>query len=158
MANITRGSSSSLGTWDPLREMRDLLRWDPFREMSRFGTSTAVEFSPAFDARETDKSYIFTADLPGVRDEDINISVSGDHLTVSGKREAGQEKKEENYYLYERSYGSFSRSFALPQSIDSDKIVAEMKNGVLHIEVPKAPGATPKKITVKSAAPEEKKH
>lgn len=153
MANIMRGPSS-LATWDPLREMRDLLRWDPFRDLSRWRSPSAeIEFAPAFDARETDKSYVFTADLPGVREEDLNISVSGDHLTVSGKREAEEEKREENYYLYERSYGSFSRSFALPQAIDSDKIEADLKDGVLRIEVPKSPGATPKKISVKSSPP-----
>lgn len=152
MANITRGPSS-LSTWDPLREMRDLLRWDPFRDLSRWRTPGAIEFAPAFDASETEKSYVFTADLPGVREEDLNISVSGDHLTVSGKREAEEEKREENYYLYERSYGSFSRSFALPQAIDADKIEADLKDGVLRIEVPKSPGAAPKKISVKSSPP-----
>ncbi|MEW5742043.1 MAG: Hsp20/alpha crystallin family protein [Myxococcota bacterium] len=140
-------------SWDPFREMQSLLRFDPFREMRPFFgnyTLPEVTFNPAFEVKETKDSFIFKADIPGVKEPDLDVSVTGDRLVISGKRE--EEKKEENETLYtwERSYGAFSRSFMLPQGVDTAHARAELKEGVLTLVLPKLPEVQPKKIAVKS--------
>ena len=159
MANITvrkenGGALVPRVEWEPRRWMRDLLRWDPFREMApSFPTLPSFEplmFSPAFDVKETKDSYVFTADLPGLEEKDLEITRTGNRLTVSGKREEEHEEKAENYYTRERSYGSFTRSFTLPDEIDPEHIHADLKSGVITIVVPKTAQAQPKKIAIKS--------
>lgn len=132
--------------WDPFELMHELMRWDPFQELDRLGTTRGGGYVPAFDVKETKDAYVFTADLPGVDENDLELSVTGNRLTVSGRRE--EEKREENdrWYAYERSYGSFSRSFALPDGTDLDHVEAELKNGVLKVHVPKKPEVKPRKI------------
>jgi HSP20 family protein len=88
--------------------MRDLLRWDPFAEL---GPSAAGAFVPAFDVKETKDAYMFTADLPGVKESDLELSLTGNRLTISGKRDEEKKAQDERWYAYERSYGSFSRTF-----------------------------------------------
>jgi HSP20 family protein len=138
--------------WDPWRTMRSLLSWDPFRGMAAFPTldETAVIVSPAFDVKETKESYEFKADVPGIQEKDLEVSMTGNRLTVSGKREAEKEDKSDRYYTYERSYGSFTRSFALPDGADADKVRASLEKGVLSISIPKKPEMQAKKIAVKS--------
>jgi HSP20 family protein len=137
--------------WDPFRAAREFLRWDPFREMAPFGLATeGAVFSPAFEVKETKESYLFKADMPGVKEQDVDITRTGNRLTVTGKREAEKEDKSETYYAYERTYGSFTRSFTLPEGIDGDQIRADLKDGVLTLVVPKTPEAQPKKIGLKS--------
>jgi HSP20 family protein len=134
---------------DPLRW---LMRWDPFREMtpSWFGPPLAeATFSPAFEVKETKDSFLFKADLPGLKEPDIEIKLTGDRLTISGKREAEREDKDDTFYTYERSYGTFMRSFTLPDGIDSDHVMAELKDGVLHVVVPKKAAAIGKTIAIK---------
>ena len=162
MANIVRRQASDVPTtarghmpqhFDPLRLFRDILRWDPFAEMMPAQLDQQLgNFVPSFEIRETDNAYIFKADLPGVEDEDLEISISGNRLTVSGKREAESQKENDRFYAYERSYGSFSRSFTLPEQVESERISASLDNGVLTITVPKRPEAQPKKISVGSQA------
>ena len=108
-------------------------------------------FSPDVDAKETENSYVFELDLPGVREEDLDISLKSNTLTISGKRE--REEKEENtsYCACERSYGSFNRTFTLPDVADSEAVSAELKNGVLTVAVGKRPEAKPKQITIKAS-------
>ena len=132
MGNMTRSDRTDWS--DPWERMRELLRWDPFAETAR---SLSV-VAPAFDLRETQDSFIIEADLPGFEDDDVDITLSGNRLTVSGRREHRNEDKRDSYYYAERSYGSFSRSFTLPEGTATDMIDAEMKNGVLMIKVPKA--------------------
>jgi HSP20 family protein len=134
--------------WDPMAWARDLLRWDPFREMAPSFVETAA-FAPAFDVKETAEGYQFHADVPGVLDKDIEVTRTGNRLTVSGKRESAKENKSETFYASERSYGSFMRTFTLPEGIDGEHIRAELKDGVLSILVPKTPAAQPQKIAVK---------
>ena len=143
MANITRRQDmgnmtrSDRTDWaDPWERMRELLRWDPFSETMRSLNGNVV--APAFDVRETPDSFIIEADLPGFEDNDVDITLSGNRLTVSGRREHRNEDKRDSYYYSERSYGSFSRSFVLPEGTATDMIDAELKNGVLMIKVPKA--------------------
>jgi HSP20 family protein len=135
---------------DPLRW---LLRWDPFREMtpSWFGQPQIEPgFSPAFEVKENKDSFMFKADLPGMKESDVEVKLVADRLTISGKREAEREDKDDTYYTYERSYGSFMRSFTLPAGIDGDHVFAELKDGVLNVVVPKKAIAQAKTIAIKT--------
>jgi HSP20 family protein len=138
--------------WDPWRVMRAMLGWDPFREMAPFPTldERTMAVSPAFDVKETKDAYVFKADVPGIQDKDLEVTMTGNRLTVSGKREAEKEEKSERYYTYERSYGSFTRSFTLPDGADVDHLRASLEHGVLTLSVPKKPEVQPKKIAVKT--------
>ena len=139
-------------SWDPWRSMRALLSWDPFREMAPFPAfeERAIAFSPAFDVKETKDAYEFKADVPGVHERDLEVTMTGNRLTVSGKREAEKEDRTDRYYTYERNYGSFTRSFTLPEGADVDRLNASLEKGVLAITVPKHPEVQPKKIAVKT--------
>jgi HSP20 family protein len=137
--------------WDPFRRMRDLMRWDPFVELSpSWPAFEEIAFAPAFEVKETKEAFVFTADLPGVAEKDLHVQLAENRLSVSGKRESEKTEQGETYYATERSYGSFSRSFVLPEGTDRDRLRAELKNGVLNINVPKKPEAQPKKISVSS--------
>ena len=138
--------------WDPWRTMRTLLHWDPFREMAPFPVfeERAIAFSPAFDVKETKDAYEFKADVPGVHERDLEVTMTGNRLTVSGKREAEKEDRTDRYYTYERNYGSFTRSFTLPEGADVDRLNASLEKGVLAITVPKHPEVQPRKIAVKA--------
>ena len=113
-----------------------------------------IEFSaPAVDFSEDDKSFTVTAELPGIDEKDVDVSVSGGMLVVKGEKKQEKEEKNKNYYLSERSYGSFQRSFSLPDGIDQDKIAASFAKGVLTVTLPKSAEAqkSQKKIEVKAA-------
>ncbi len=131
---------------EPFRLMRDFLRWDPLRDLDLSTPNGA--FMPSFDVKEGPDAYQFKADLPGIQEADLEISLEGNRLTVSGKREAEAAKEGERWHLAERSQGTFSRTFTLPEEVDSDKVVAELRNGVLTLMVPKRPEVRPKKISV----------
>ena len=136
--------------WDPFRVMDAMLRWDPFRgELgAAFGGSTGYEFAPRFDVKETKDGYLIKADLPGVKEEELSVSLTGNQLTVSGRREEEHRDEGERYFAMERSYGTFARSFSLPDSVDGDHVTADLKDGVLAIHIPKRPEAQPKKISI----------
>ena len=134
---------------DPLRFAREMLRWDPFREMTSLGGVETTTFWPAFEVKESKDAFSFKADVPGVKESDIDITRTGNRLSISGKREGDVEEKTDTYYAYERSYGSFTRAFTLPEGIDADHIHADLKEGVLTVVVPKKPEAQPKKISLK---------
>jgi HSP20 family protein len=165
MANIIRRPSSEaparranpLAQIDPLRLFRDVLRWDPFAEMVPAQIEQQLgQFAPSFEIKETRDAYQFKADLPGVADEDLEIALAGNRLTVSGRREAEQVSDDsDRFYAYERTYGSFSRSFTLPEEIDPESVTASLDNGVLTIMLPKKPEAQPRKISVGAAQPQK---
>ena len=134
--------------WDPFRLMRDMFRWDPFREMAAYPTAEPAPYAPAFEVKETKDAFVFKADVPGVKESDIEVSLVGNRLGITGKREAEHEEKADTYYAFERSYGSFTRTFTLPAEIDSGHIKAELKSGELTVVVPKAAAAVAKKIPV----------
>lgn len=136
--------------WDPFRTMRELMRWDPFSVSTAWPAPALASFSPDFEVKETKESFVFTADLPGVAEKDLTVQLSDNRLSISGKRESEKTEQHETYYATERSYGSFTRSFVLPEGIDADKAHAQLKNGVLSIAVPKKPEAQPRKIAVQS--------
>jgi HSP20 family protein len=146
-------AKQEIQAWDPFREMQALLRFDPFREMRPFFGGYALPdmaFNPAFEVKETKDAFLFKADLPGVKESDLEVTVTGDRLVISGKREDEKKEKNETLYTYERSYGAFTRSFMLPQGADTTHAHAELKDGVLTLVLPKLPEVQPKKIAVKS--------
>ncbi|MCX8031540.1 MAG: Hsp20/alpha crystallin family protein [Thermodesulfovibrionales bacterium] len=109
-------------------------------------------FSPSIDISETDNELIISAELPGIDEKDIDVSLTKDSLTIKGEKKEEKEEKSKNYYRMERSYGAFSRTIPLPAEIDTDKVEAEFKKGVLTIKLPKTPEAIKetKKIQIKS--------
>lgn len=150
MANIVKKDGGQKGRElqresfqrDPFQVMRQMLA-DPFRMLSwpSIGGQEMV-WNVGFDIRETDDGFVFRADMPGIRESDLDITLTGNQLVVSGKREQEQEQNEGQYHTYERSFGSFTRSFALPESADVDNIRSDLKDGVLTLVVPKKAGST----------------
>ncbi len=138
--------------WDPFRMMRDLMNWDPFQEMIPYVPQMPAGFVPTFEIKETKEGYLFKADVPGVKESDLTVTFTGNRLTVAGKRESEKKEQTDTYYMYERSYGDFTRSFTLPEGVDTNLVHADLKDGVLTISVPKLPEAQPKKIAIQSAA------
>ncbi len=138
---------------DPFRAMRELLRWDPFREMAPvLPAFDRMGFSPSFDVTETTDGYVFKADVPGVKAEDLEISITGNRIMIAGKRDLEHETKSETLYAYERQYGSFSRTFTLPEGADYEHAKSSLDNGVLTLVVPKTAAAQPKKIAIATPA------
>jgi len=130
--------------------MRDLLRWDPFQELRALAPSRGgqVGFVPDFDVRETNDGYTFTADLPGIKESDVEVNITQGSLTVSGKREEEDVREGERYYCCERSYGEFRRSFALPEGADPDSATADFKDGVLRIGMRKRADVQPRRVQI----------
>lgn len=143
--------------WDPTRWLTRMMAFDPFREMMPLVAEERFAFEPAFEVKETKDGYLFKADVPGVEQKDIDVSLTGNRLQISGKREAEKEEKGEQFYTYERTYGSFSRAFTLPEGVDGTKIHADLRDGVLTVLAPKKPESVPKKIPVGTKAPEAEK-
>lgn len=138
-------------TREPFKAMRELLGWDPFSEMAP--TWPALEghsFVPSFEVKETEKAFVFKADMPGIEEKDIDVRLTNNRLTVSGKRESEKSEQNETYYTTERSYGSFTRAFTLPEGIEGEEVAAELTRGVLTVTVPKKPETQPKKVNVTS--------
>ena len=141
--------------WRPWREV-DVLRremdrlWESFFE-GRPGKKPeeAGEWLPSLDVAETKNDLVVKAELPGMDPKDIDISLSNGFLTIKGEKKQEKEEKDENYHLIERSYGSFTRSVRLPREVQSDKITASFKNGVLRVTLPKSEEAKKKEIKIK---------
>jgi len=151
VAETIGGRRRGSPTWDPFNALGEFMRWDPFREIAPISLKERMpEFDAAFEIKETKESYLFKADVPGIKESDLTINLGGNRLTVSGKREAEKQQETETYFSYERSYGSFTRSFTLPEGIDAEKVNANLKDGVLTIAVPKKPEAQPKKVAIKA--------
>lgn len=143
MALTTRNTAPVRNVRDPFSMARELLSWDPF-----FGGRPATAFAPAFEVKETADSFVLKADLPGVSEGDLDIGVHNNVLTVSGSRSAEERKEGESYALYERQFGSFTRSFSLPDMADGEKIGAKLENGVLTLTIGKKTEAKPRKISL----------
>ena len=132
--------------FDRIRREMDRL-WDSFLEgkpMRRAG-----EWLPSIDVSETKSDLVIKAELPGMDPKDIDISMNNGFLTIKGEKKHEREEKDENYHLVERSYGSFTRSVRLPKEVQSDKITASFKNGVLRVTLPKSEEAKKKEIKIK---------
>lgn len=145
LALRTNGNNTTTTRYrDPFAMARELLSWDPF-----FGGRPASAFAPAFEVKETNDSFVVRADLPGVLESELDIAVHNNVLTVSGSRQAEERKDGESYALYERQFGSFSRSFALPDMADGERIEAKLDSGVLTLTIAKKAEAKPRKIALK---------
>ncbi len=144
---------SNLIRFEPMREMislreaMDRLFNDAFTPSHDFASGWQV---PAVDLYQTDDEVVVKASLPGMKSDDVQISITGDMLTLKGEFKQEDEKKEKAYHLREQRYGAFERTFALPTAVISDKAKAEFENGVLTITLPKAEEVKPKMITVKA--------
>ncbi|MCK4763282.1 MAG: Hsp20/alpha crystallin family protein [Candidatus Aminicenantes bacterium] len=136
------------GDWLGMRRrFNQLLENNLFQDDAVTSLSDA-SWNPATDIFETKDEYVFKVELPGMSKEDINIEFEDGVLTVNGERKEEQEVKEDDYFRCERCHGVFSRSFTLPKNIDSKKINAKMKNGILELKVPKAEEVKAKAIPV----------
>ena len=137
-----------------------LTRFDPFAELNRLqdqmfrwnqtSPSRELGFRPTVDIFEDEAAIKVTAELAGVKPDDVKIEVENNVLTLRGERKLEHEERAEGYHRVERSYGQFSRSFALPDTVDSEKIDAAFKDGVLKLTLPKRPAAQKKEIKVNS--------
>jgi HSP20 family protein len=125
---------------DPFALARELFAWDTGARPSAF--------SPSFEVKETSEAFVVTADLPGVADSDLDIAVHDRVLTVSGTRNAEARKEDEAFTLYERQYGAFTRSFALPDTADGERVEAKLALGVLTLTIAKKAEAKPRKIAI----------
>lgn len=137
--------------------MTMLSRWDPFSEISRlqgdlnrlWGESRAG-FQPAVDIFEEEGAIVMKAEVPGMKAEDLHVNVENGVLTLSGERKLENEEQREGYHRIERSYGSFTRSFVLPKTVDGESIDASLDGGLLTLRLPKREAAQPRRIEVKN--------
>jgi HSP20 family protein len=114
------------------------------------GAAESLGWAPAIDVVDRKDEVVLRADLPGMTEKDIELTMQDGNLTIRGERKEEKEEKEENYYCCERSYGAFSRSLAVPAGVSADKINASFKNGVLEVHLPKTKESAGKKIEVKA--------
>ena len=144
--------------------MKTIDRWDPFRNLStlqeqvnrlfetsyrgRGDNSALTTWAPAVDIYETENELVLKADLPEVNERDLDIQIENNMLTIRGERTFDHEVKEDNYLRIERTYGAFSRSFSLPNTVNPEAIKAEYKNGVLRVELPKRAESKPRQVKV----------
>jgi HSP20 family protein len=127
-----------------------IVRWDPFRD---FGFTTGNSWVPPVDIYQTgEHELVLKAELPDLSREEIDITVENFVLTLKGEKKVAAEVKEEQFHHIERSYGSFSRSFSLPRTVDASKVSADYKNGVLTVRLPLREEARPRQIKVDVAA------
>jgi HSP20 family protein len=148
--NIIRREPFDVGRWEPFREMEEVLRqFSPFWGRSqRDERETGGIWRPLANISETDREYLVKAELPEVRKEDINISVEDGVLTLRGERKYEKEEGEGNDLRVESFYGTFSRSFSLPENVDASKIAAECKEGVLRVHIPKTEARKSKPVSI----------
>ncbi len=151
--------------------MNAITRWDPFKELdelqSRLSTllgrapvrkdggkdeaMTVAEWAPLVDIVEDEHEYLIKAEVPEVKKEDVKVTVQNGVLSLMGDRKFTKEEKDKKYHRVERAYGSFVRSFSLPEDADENKVSADFKDGVLQVHLPKSEKARPKNIEVKIA-------
>jgi HSP20 family protein len=142
----------ALVRWDPIREL-DSLQGDMNRLFDRFfegraGNGTSRRWIPAMDLVETDDSLVLRGDLPGMTEDDVDIEIKDNILTVSGERKSESEQSGEGYHRVERAFGSFSRSLTLPQGVDAGRVEAKFENGVLEVRIPKPAEAKPTRVQI----------
>jgi len=150
----------SIARWDPFRELEDMSE----RLNRAFGRSgltraelhskdamTVFDWSPTVDIVETPEEFQIKAELPEVKKEDVKVSVDAGILRIEGERKQEKEEKGKKYHRIERSYGSFLRTFTLPDNVDETKVQADFKDGMLNVRLRKAEKAKPKSIEIKVA-------
>ena len=150
---------NTLTRWEPLREMEDFqnrlsnLFGRPMRRSNGHGREdiTLADWTPVADITEDEKEYLIKAELPEMKKEEVKVTVENGVLTISGERKFEKEEKKKKYHRVERGYGTFVRSFTLPEDADANKVKAEFKNGLLRVHLPKSEKAKPKEIEVNIA-------
>jgi HSP20 family protein len=145
-----------------------LIRWEPVTELNSIqnemnrlfntffdqpsptgrGSAPSKRWIPAMDLVETAEQYVLRADLPGLSDDDVNVQLEDNVLTISGERNLQHEQQEEGYYRIERGFGSFSRSLTLPDGVDPDGVQADFHRGVLEIRIPKPEQKKPRQVQI----------
>jgi HSP20 family protein len=146
----------------PSRSLRELMGFDPFRKFQEgflegfdpfraFGGEnwSLATWAPACDIYENNNEIVVKAELPEVKREDVRVSIENNVLTIHGERKFSEETKKENYHRVERNYGEFTRSFSLPNFVDTSKVNAEFKDGILRVTLAKREEAKPKQVEVK---------
>jgi len=151
-SSVSERSRSDEWAWDPLLAMRELLGWTPWTAAA-LPPTVEPNFVPRFDVHETAGEIVLRADLPGIKQENVEITLTADQLRIAGKREAVKHEESERSYLAEREYGAFERVFTLPEGIEAEKLRATMNDGVLSVVVPKKPQAQPRQIPITVSAP-----
>ncbi len=146
------GPFRGLVDWDPFSLLREMMRWDPLGEIES-ASGPGLSFLPRAEIREKEDSYQISVEVPGVKEHDIEVSCAGNRLTISGKTEEETRDEGDRFIAYERSYGRFSRSFTLPEGADIDNVKAALRDGLLHVTVPKKPGVQAKRIPVEGTQP-----
>jgi len=140
-----RGMVRQTGSlFDSLQQEVDRL----FEDFSRGTGNGAMQLMPNMDVAETDKNIELTVELPGLQQGDVDISINDNMLVIRGEKKAETERKDKNFHLVERAYGTFYRAFELPQGVDPSQIAATMSNGVLKVTIPKPAQAEPRRIEV----------
>lgn len=149
--------------------MANMARWDPFREMMTLrdamdslfenalvgpmgGGQATGEWGLPLDVSEDENGFVVKASVPGIKPEDIDVTVNGDVLTIRGEMKQEQENKNERYHVRERRFGTFTRSITLPAPVKADAVEAEYSNGVLTLNLPKTEEVKPKRIQVKGGS------
>jgi HSP20 family protein len=145
-----------------------LIRWEPVRELNTIQnemnrlfntffdapapaagqTGTLRRWIPAMDLVETENDFVLRADIPGLSEEDVNIELEDNVLTISGERKAEHEENKEGYYRVERAWGSFSRSLTLPEGVNAEAVKASFDRGVLEVRIPKPEQRKPRKVAI----------
>lgn len=147
----------SLVRWDPFRELEDMsdrlnkLFHRPELARPREGTKemSFADWAPSCDIRESNEEYVIKAELPEVKKEDIKVDLKDGILSIRGERKLEKEEKDKKFHRIERAYGTFFRSFALPEDVDDKKLVADYRDGVLNVHLPRAPAQKPRTVEVK---------
>lgn len=146
-------SRRSLLTLIPEMDLFDRF-FDDFSLPSLFGEERVMV--PAFDVSETEKEYVVTGEIPGIDVKDLDVTLLDGRLTIKGEKKQETEEKDENYHRVERHYGSFQRSFLIPENVKKDKLEATYKDGILRLTFPKAEVSEAKKIEIKEKKTERK--
>ncbi|MDR2463607.1 MAG: Hsp20/alpha crystallin family protein [Verrucomicrobiales bacterium] len=134
-----------------------IVQWNPAKELDEFQHRLSSFFNrreegvwaPLVDVVEEEKDFVIKAEIPDVDRENIKVTVSDGVLTLSGERKFEQENRTKTYHRVERGYGSFARSFTLPEAVEAEKVTADCKNGLLTVRVPKAAKSLPREVEVK---------
>ena len=141
-----------LTKWDPLREMEEIfdrfgksIGWPPSGERQ---TLTTTDWAPRVDIIENEKEYLIKAELPEVKKEEVKVTVEDGSLTLRGERKQEKEEKNKKFHRIERCYGSFTRSFKLPENVDETKIDASYTDGILNLKIPKLEKSKPKEVEI----------
>ena len=143
----------ALVRWEPMRELNTLQGemnrlFNSFFDEEGANGRASRRWAPAVDLLEREDTLVLKADLPGLREEDVQIEVRDNVLTISGERRADFEDKQNGYHRVERAFGRFSRSLSLPEGVDADKIQASFDNGVLEVTIPKPEERKPRRIEI----------